>query len=49
VKTGYLGGPSPLGAVRRNRRNCEDNININIKEVGRQVVNWIHVSENKVK
>ena len=45
ILTGKPGGERPLG---RPRRRWEDNIRIDLKEIGINTRNWIDLAQNKV-
>jgi hypothetical protein len=39
-----LKGERPLG---RSRRGCEDSIKMNLKEIGKKDVDWVHLTRDK--
>jgi hypothetical protein len=46
VLVGRTGGKSPLG---RPRRRWEDNIKMDLREIGIDRVNWIRLSQDRVR
>jgi hypothetical protein len=46
VLVGRLEGKRPLG---RSRRRCEDNIKMDLREIGIDGVNWIQLAQDRVQ
>jgi hypothetical protein len=50
MKNGYnilVGKPEGKRPVGRTRRTWEDNIRIDLRKIGWEVVDWIHLSQNR--
>jgi hypothetical protein len=44
ILVGKPTGREPLG---RSRRRCEDNIKLDLREIGWEGVNWMHLAEDR--
>jgi hypothetical protein len=49
MRTKLIGNPEELNMLRRTRRKFEDNIKMDLKEVGCQYMEWIHLTKDSVQ
>jgi hypothetical protein len=44
-----VGRPEVKTPLRRSRHRCEDNIKMDLKEIGWEVVDWIHLAQDRIQ
>jgi hypothetical protein len=45
----FVGKPEGNRQLGRSRRRCEDNIRIDLREIGSEVVHWVHLAQDRDK